>query len=181
MDADFGSWFWIVHHSTFCFLLELCTLLVFTMLCAETAADAFLVGTQSRSMCWTRARSSSSELVETTTAVVRGLPRISRPCPRQDNHRAKQLVPALWLPNSYFKSRALQRLSVKVFFLQVWVVLTDAEETSGTGTDTRSSWLPKRCRFGASPSVIAKFSTHDRPPTKSVTALPILCVHVRGK
>ena len=88
----------------------------------------------------------------------------------------------LWLPNSYFKSRALQRLSVKVFFfLQVWVVLTDAEETSGTGTDTRSSWLPKRCRFGASPSVIAKFSTHDRPPTKSVTALPILCVHVRGK
>ena len=53
---------------------------------------------------------------------------------------------SLWLPNSYFKSRALQRLSIKVFFLQVWVVLTDAEEISGTGTDIRTSLLPKRCR-----------------------------------
>ena len=32
MDADLGSWFWIVHHSTFCCLLELFTLIVF-MIC----------------------------------------------------------------------------------------------------------------------------------------------------
>ena len=30
-------------------------------------------------------------------------------------------------------------------------MFSDAEETSGTGTDTRSSWFPMRCRFGASP------------------------------
>ena len=77
MDADLDSWFWIVHHSTFCCLLELFTLFVLTMICAETAADATLVGTQPCSVCWTRARSSSSELVDTATAVVRGLPRIS--------------------------------------------------------------------------------------------------------
>ena len=43
----------------------------------------------------------------------------------------------------------------KVLF-QVWVVFSDAGETSGTDTDTRSSRFPKRCRFGAGLSVITK-------------------------
>ena len=33
----------------------------------------------------------------------------------------------------------MQRFSINVFFNQVWVVFSDAEETSGTGTDTSSS------------------------------------------
>ena len=51
------------------------------------------------------------------------------------------------------KSRALQRLSVK----EVWVVFSDA-------ADTRSSWFPKLCRFGASPHVITIFF-HTRQTT----------------
>ena len=46
----------------------------------------------------------------------------------------------------------------------------------GNSTDTRSSWFPKRCCFGASPSVITKCSTHHRPPTKSVTTRLFVCV-----
>ena len=53
---------------TFCCLLELFAPIVFTMICAETAADATLVGAQPRIMCWTRGRSSSGELVDTATA-----------------------------------------------------------------------------------------------------------------
>ena len=40
---------------------------------------------------------------------------------------------------------------------------------------TALPWFPKRCRFGASPSVVTKFSTHDRPPTKSVTIRLFMC------
>ena len=41
-------------------------------------------------------------------------------------------------------------------------MFSDAEETSGTGTDTRSSLFPKRCRFGACPSVITEmFNTRQ--------------------
>ena len=51
----------------------------------------------------------------------------------------------------------------------------------GLARTPESSWFPKRCRFGASPSVITKFSTHDRPPTKSVTTRLFMCVHVCDK
>ena len=76
---------------------------------------------------------------------------------------------------------ALQQLSVKGVVYQVWVVFSDAEETSRTRTDTRLSWFPKRCRFGASPSVMTIFSTHDGPSKKSVTARLFMCVHVCDK
>ena len=44
-------------------------------------------------------------------------------------------------------------------------------------TDTRSSWFPKHCCFGASPSVITIFSTHDGP-SKNLSRLVCLCEHV---
>ena len=47
-------------------------------------------------------------------------------------------------------------------------MVSDAEQTSRTGTDTRSSWFPKRCRFW-------------RKPTKSVTTRLYMCVHVCDK
>ena len=53
---------------TFCCLSELFVPIVFIIISAETAADATLVGAQPRIVCWTRARSSSSELVDTATA-----------------------------------------------------------------------------------------------------------------
>ena len=55
MDADLGSWSWIVRHSTFCCLLELFAPIVSIMIYIETTADSTLVGTQPRIMCWTRA------------------------------------------------------------------------------------------------------------------------------
>ena len=42
------------------------------------------------------------------------------------------MLASQWLSNSNNQSQARQQFSVGVFFLQVWVVFSDAEETSGT-------------------------------------------------
>ena len=67
------------------------------------------------------------------------------------------------------------RKSCFFFFFQVWVVFSDGE-TSVTGPDTRSSWFPMRCRFGAGPSVITNFFNTRRAANKNLSRLVCICV-----
>ena len=50
------------------------------------------------------------------------------------------------------------------------------ERHSGTGPDTRSSWFPMRCRFGAGPSVITNFFNTRRAANKNLSRLVCICV-----
>ena len=70
---------------------------------------------------------------------------------------AKDNTDALKLINTESGTATVIRKRFFFFFKQVWVVLSDAEEASRTGTDTKSSWFLKRCRIGAGPPVITKF------------------------
>ena len=65
---------------------------------------------------------------------------------------------------------------MKGFFCKVWAVFSDAADTSETGTDTRSSWFPKRCRFGAGPSVITNFFNTRRAANKTCHDWYFSCV-----
>ena len=86
---------------------------------------------------------------------------------------------SLWLSSSQDQSRAMQRSSVKgVFFIKFGLCSLMRRKHQGLARTPDRHGFPKRCRFGAGPSVMTKFFEHHRLPRKSVTTRLFMCVHV---